>query len=303
MPTVSGIVTDESGNVTTWAASWTVAAPPTAATMQYGVSATPTGNGFENGYLEQVADIGATVGYLYGQDPRYADFDGIPATHDLWLQTKATTRAQYDAMIASMPATRAGKVFLHYHNEPEDQIGSGSMTMAQWQSRCDQLFAAIAASGKTYIVPSIEIMYYTLQQTNKGSFGANGERKVANYIRPGLKQIGWSAYAEKKLDSTGQHEVAGTSTTTMPNTIKAWHAANPGYGFSIITGWAVDTAYLSDQITLDRRRTWLRDSATNLKAAGAQHYMWFDIPWSNGDYRIETDPGLLAVWNDLTEEN
>jgi hypothetical protein len=27
--------------------------------------------------------------------------------------------------------------------------------------------------------------------------------------------------------------------------------------------------------------------------------MWFDIAWSNGDYRLETDPGLLTVWRRL----
>ena len=27
--------------------------------------------------------------------------------------------------------------------------------------------------------------------------------------------------------------------------------------------------------------------------------MWFDIPWSNGDYRLSSDPNLLSAWRQM----
>ena len=72
-------------------------------------------------------------------------------------------------------------------------------------------------------------------QTNKGTAGP--ARTIDNYLRPGVKAVGMSAYAEKKV-SDG-HEVATTSPVTMPETIGAW-SSKVGLPVSVITGWAVD---------------------------------------------------------------
>jgi hypothetical protein len=261
--------------------------------MKYGVSA--TSGSFATGYNTQMRTLNAQVGYLYGKDPRGSDFAGIPEDQDLWLQTKATTRAQFDAMLASFPKHRTGKVYLHYWNEPEDNIDGGTLSLKDWQARTDALYAAIDAAKLPYVVKSVEVQYYTLQLTNKGT--TDPARQLQNYLRPGVQQVGFSAYAETKV--VNGHQVAGTDPVKMPAVIKSW-ATKSGLPFSIITGWAVSTDLLSDPVTLKNRRDWLAAVAPQLKAAGAEHLMWFDIPWANGDYRLETDPGLLTVWKNLS---
>jgi hypothetical protein len=65
---------------------------------------------------------------------------------------------------------------------------------------------------------------------------------------------------------------------------------------SVITGWAVSTALLNDPVSLNNRVQWTKTAASNLQRTGAAHMMWFDIPWSNGDYRLSSDPNLLSAW-------
>jgi hypothetical protein len=222
---------------------------------------------------------------------------------DMYFQTKATTKAQFVSLIASMPSSRPGKVFLHHWNEPENDVESGGFSQATWAQRCDWLFEAIdeaiaATPTKSYIKKSVELQYWTLQQWNKGLLGPNNSRNLPGYIRPGLEYIGWSNYAEKKV-SNG-HEVATISPVKMPQIIAAYHAAHlPLVKWSSITGWAVGDAYLSDPITLENRRQWFLTASENLRVAGSQHFMWFETDWSNGDYRIWSDQAyLFPAWQD-----
>lgn len=292
--------------------SWTKGSPyePPAPvnTQVYGVSATDTSGGksFLTGYTSQVSTLKAKCCYYYGtgENPTWSPVAAVPSDHDIWFQTKAQTKAAYVALINSMPVSRTGKVYLHYWNEPENDIKNGGYTLAHWQQRTDWLFEAIdeaiaATPSKSYIKKSIEIQYYTLQQYQKGLLGANNERNLPGYIRPGLQQLGWSNYAEKKEkpDANGVvHEVFGISPVKMPQIIAAYMATLPGVGWSSITGWALGNAYLNDPVSILNRVNWFLESSENLRAAGSKHYMWFDIPWSNGDYRISTDPALYAAW-------
>ena len=275
--------------------------PPPPSGMIYGASAA-AGN-FPVTTQQQITDLHIKCFYWYDtpNSNNWSVIGGLPSDMDCFVQTKRTTRADYDALIAQMPATRVGKVYLHYHNEPEDNIESGALSMANFQSRQDNLFAAIQASGKTYIKKTVELQYWTLQQWNKGLPGPNNSRNLPMYIRPGTEHIGWSNYAEKKIDNTGLHETYTISPTNMPNVIKTYHTTGAGVGitWSSITGWAVDDQFLDDPITLQRRRDWMLLAATNLNTAGSKHFMWFEIDWANGDYRIWTDQEyLFPAWRD-----
>ena len=261
--------------------------------MKYGVAA--TAGDFNTGYLAQVEESGASVGYFYGQDPRWSSVAAVPDGHDIWMQTKATTKAAYEATLASFPRTRTGKVYLHYFNEPEDDIERGEFSLEEWQQRTDWLYEAIEESGLAYVVPSVEIMYWDLLLTNKGTAGP--ARTIDSYLRPGVEAVGMSAYAEKKV-SDG-HEVAAASPVTMPRTIGAW-SRKVDLPVSVITGWAVDAAYLTDPVTLANRVDWTKTVAANLEAAGVAHMMWFDIEWSTGTYDLSSDPQLLSAWRALS---
>ena len=238
--------------------------------MKYGVAA--TAGDFNTGYLAQVEESGASVGYFYGHDPRWSSVAAVPEDDDIWMQTKATTKAAYEATLASFPRTRTGKVYLHYFNEPEDEIERGELSLAQWQQRTDWLFEAIAESGLSYVVPSVEIMYWDLTLSNKGTAGP--ARTIDNYLRPGVEAVGMSAFAEKAV--SGGHEVATISPVTMPRTIGAW-SRKVDLPVSVITGWAVDQAYLSDPVTLANRVNWTKTAAANLDSAGIAQMMWFDV--------------------------
>ena len=266
---------------------------PGAAPMKYGVAATP--GDFNSGYLAQVKEYGATVGYFYGQDPRWSDVAAVPDDNDIWLQTKATTKAAYQRMLASFPRTRTGNVYLHYFNEPEDEIEGGEFTLAQWQQRTDWLYEAIKESGKSYVIPSVEIMYWDLLLTIKGT--DRQARTVDNYLRPGVQAMGMSAFAHTKV--SGGHQVASTSPVKMPEAIGAWSRQN-GLPVSVITGWAVDQAHIGDPVTMANRVAWTKAVAALLSAEGIAHLMWFDADWSTGDYRLSQDPHLLETWRTLS---
>ena len=274
-----------------------------------GVSATRDPISSSVGYSMQIAKLNAKAMYYYGTiNPRWQAVSFVPDDHDIVYQTKDTTYADYGAMLASFPASRVGKVYLHYHNEPEDQLIRGDFTMAQYQARTNALYdamdAAIVArpSMATYLVKGIEIQFYGLQQFNKGNVGVNNSFNVPMYIQPRTQWIGWSFYADKKA-SVGPdgkiHEYAVISPTIAPGILGTFMRTRPNITFSVITGWAVDTAYLQDPITIQNRVDWLVISYSNLSAIGSKHYLWFDKPWTNGDYSIENDPALLAAWQTL----
>ena len=263
--------------------------------MKYGVAA--TAGDFDTGYLAQVKESGASVGYFYGQDPRWSSVAAVPEGDDIWMQTKATTKAAYEATLASFPRTRTGKVYLHYFNEPEDQIERGEFTLAQWQQRTDWLYEAIAESGLSYVVPSVEIMYWDLLLENKGTAGP--ARTVNNYLRPGVEAVG----------SVGLRGEGGEQTATRWPHHLSGHDAADGIGawsrkvdlpVSVITGWAVDSAYLSDPVSLANRVNWTKTAAANLDSAGIAHMMWFDVAWSTGTYDLSSDPQLLSAWRSLS---
>jgi hypothetical protein len=59
------------------------------------------------------------------------------------------------------------------------------------------------------------------------------------------------------------------------------------------------TGYERDAVSISNRVDWLRASANECKAQGAQHYNWFDMMWSTGNYRLNDDQALKAAWLQL----
>ncbi len=267
--------------------------------MKYGVSATQSR--FVDNYPRQVRQLSAECCYVYwpaGANTVWTNGpSSAPGHHDIWLQTKDTTKAEYKAMLRTFPAHRKGRVFLHYFNEPENNVEAGDFTLKQWQDRTDALYEAIDEANLPYVVKSVELMYWTMQCHLKGNFGPKGARRVDNFLRPGVRHVGWSCYAEKKVKNG--HEVASIDPVKMPQTIGAFMRKRNLPWSAAATGWALDTQFLRDKQSIRNRANWLRTAAPNLAAAGSKHFMWFDIPWSNGDYQIANDRALLKVWNSL----
>lgn len=268
---------------------------PTLGSLIYGVSGTP-GN-FATGYNAQVTNLHVLAGYHYDSSstPSYSVIAGVPASHDMLYQTKAAGDAALQNLVDSFPNTRAGKVYLHWDNEIDRKVKNSNYTMAYWQGRCDSLFSKIAASGKTYIIPSVEIQYQALQQSNQNN-PANWAN-LNNYLRTGIGAIFWSAYAS--MHDVGGHEVYVANPVVMPNTINAYMQDHPTLTWGTVSGWPIDAAHTNDTQSYINRRNWVASNTSTMLASTATYYLWFDLLYNGLDYLIEDDPTYLQpVWQD-----
>lgn len=216
----------------------------------------------------------------------------VPDTHDIWFQTKGTTRASFDQTLATFPATRTGKVYLHHWNEPED-----NMTAATYISRVSDLFAAIDAAGLSYVVKAEELNGYKLRPV--ANFDSSG------YVHPDCEHIGWSLFATAGgAKIVGGHVVAQVDAQTQTDQVVTFMNANaPGVPWSgVAWGFSIPDAYWSDSVSHTNRLSWAQQCASSLQAAGCKELMWYDFYQSAtiGDYQLATDSALLSWWQSAT---
>lgn len=266
---------------------------PPVTTQIYGMGGGLTGAAYTN----EVNTMHAKAIGVYGQGMAYSTFGGsVPDTHPMFMQIKANkgaglaTRADFDAILATFPATRPSPVYLYYWNEPEND-----MSATTWKSVTSLLYASIDASGKSYIVKSCELMEYTL---NPGS-----GRDPNAWMHPDCEHVGWSVFASAKV-SNG-HWVAGTNPTTQATRL-ADFMTTVGKPWSCATfGMPVREDYLSDQVSLDNRLTWTKNMFNGMLAQSNLPHLilYYDLNFfqtSTGlhlDYRLTSDPRLLSFWN------
>lgn len=228
----------------------------------------------------------------------------VPDRDFIWLQTKDTTRAQFERTLSTFPRHRRGKVYLHYYNEPEDQIEDGSFSLAAWQARTDALYAAIDASGLDYIVKSIEIMDYTiaLWKMGRGGAGRNGARNPNNYVRRGTECIGLSQYSAN-LQNVNGHMKAGTSAEEIIERDSRW-TRSVGLPWACAAGGTpLPPPYHNDKISQMHQRDWLQNIVPLARQAGARSWSWFDRNWSTGIYEFDSLPFLARAWVNLAVKN
>jgi hypothetical protein len=268
--------------------------------MILGVSATP--GTFAVEYPKQVANIDARGCFYYGKPGERVywgnSLAAVPDDHIIWLQTKDVALLD----LSTFPKTRTGKVYLHYWQEPEDDIEKGNFTLAQWQAETDKLYAKMDAANLPYLVRSVHIMSWDVTLYNKG--GVTAARNPLSYIRPRTQHVGMSVYAMKKV-SNG-HEVAGTKPTVLAPAIGTFmkEKANGLPWSASAAGFALGDAYLKDAVSIQNRVTWTVDMGVECAKAGSGSFLWFDIDWDQtaSDYRIVPDPKLHEAWMGLDEK-
>ncbi len=281
-------------------AAWLSMAPAPIPPMRYGMGG--TADPFDATYASQVSGLAASNVYVYwppnGTNPGWSrNCSNVPDDHDIILQLKATTRAEYDATFATFPKTRTGKVYVHHWNEPEDQVESGQFTLAQWQARTDAMYAAIDAANLPYVVKSVELMEWTIQLWDQGGQSATGARNPNNYIRPGCQHIAISVYAGVKI--VNGHAVPKADAVTQAERCGDFAKSRQIAWSNAAGGMALPTAQMSDAVSIQNRVDWLKASGPACEANGAVHYNWFDLAWSNGNYKLGDDPALKSAWLEL----
>ena len=265
--------------------------------MRFGVGG--TADPFDATYAQQRQTLRAENVYVYwppnGQNPSWSRHcASVPDDHDIILQFKASTRAAYDASLATFPRNRTGKVYVHYWNEPEDQIRDGVFTLAEWQQRTDALYAAVDAANLPYVVKSVELMDWTLVLWSEGGQPTNGPRNPHNYIRPGCEHIALSVYAEYKI--VDGHAVPKFEPVEQAKRCAAFARARGLPWSNAAGGMPLPPSHERDPQSIRNRIAWLRASTSACAAQRAVHYNWFDLTWPDGNYRIADDPALHRAW-------
>ena len=184
--------------------NWIESVAPAAYPLRFGVSATmpdttnlPTGTRtFKEEVDRQVATLGAQAFFNYfqaGESPHWREGAAIPPTADIVVSTKVADPAAIASYVASIPA-RSGKVYLHYWQEPEDDVvKKGTFTLQQFRDRTTAVHSAIPA-GNTTVIPTVHLQEYWLE--------TRGEAFMADYVTPTTRHVSWSVYSAGNADAT-----------------------------------------------------------------------------------------------------
>lgn len=266
------------------------ATAPAAYPLRFGVSATipdatnrPTGTRtFKEEVDRQVAALGATAFFNYFQDgekPHWKEGATMPGSADVVVSTKVADPAAIAAYVAAIPA-RSGKVYLHYWQEPEDDVEKkGTFTLQQFRDRTTAVHRAIPA-GNTTVIPTVHLQEYWLQ--------TKGEAFEAQFVPPTTRHVSWSLYRIGNVDPVASvRRIEAFMNARFPTL--SWGIGAVGYPLPAGSSAADAQA----------RADWLAANVAAVKTTASRHYMWFDTTWSQGDYRIANDPVLLARWRSV----
>ena len=269
--------------------------PPATTGMLYGVSAGSETNAKVDAQIVAVHP-GAYFIYINGATWAEKVPTSIPGTADVMLVFQQTDPGLLDTYLNSMPATRAGKVYAMFHQEPENDpayVNNSAVYRAEGAALYSAIDRQRTAGRGAYIVKSSCLMpFYGFKQTDATHPAPIGFQM--DWIIPGAEHIGFSIYAEVKT--------SGTSTTwgNDPDIYAdragaCCKAIGLPWGASA-WGFAIPDANINDPTSLANRVYWFNTNRAALIRNGSTHAMWFNIHWNTTDYVIETSADLYAAW-------
>jgi hypothetical protein len=237
----------------------------------------------------QTTELKARAMYQYGQTTTlWGKLATVPDSHDIWFQSLTTSASGADSLIASMPDTRTGKVYLHFKNEPED-----NMSAAAYVAGAKVLYDAVdraRAKGRdlSYIVKAAELNGY---QLIKGT----DERP---FVPAGCQCVGWSVYGGQKV--VNGHADWAVSPQQWVDTIST-AMQDIKLPFSVAAGGLpLTAAQLNDSVSRQNRVNGMVTLAENFKNLGARHFMWYDrvMPDTSkpNDFLFAHDRDLTNAW-------
>lgn len=231
-------------------------------------------------YKRQVELLGIQSAFVY--QPENASWDDlcrvINPAQDIWLSVSTT---DIGTLLKDMPVERAGRIFLHYQQEPHD-----NMEFDDWAQASREIFAK--AAGRSYVVPSAEFSAYAFLHRPDGRWFID---EVACY--------GFSSFADVRV--VDGHAVALTDPSEELVKVASW-AASFGKAWSVAAcGFGIPTSLMNDPKSHANRLTWTSTHMEQARRLKALHYQWFNVLWEADegllDYRLEEDPKLLALWH------
>ena len=274
--------------------------------MIYGVSA---GSETNAKVTAQIASVHPNAYFIYLNGATWAEKvpTTIPATSDVFVVFMQTDATQLDTYLDSMPATRAGRVYVMYRQEPENDAAYVT-NPALYRAEGSALYAAVdrqRARGRgAYIVKSSCLMpFYGFKKTDATHPAPIGFQQ--DWIIPGAEHIGFSIYAEFK--AAGSSVIWGNDPVVYADRAGACCAAIGLPWGASAWGFALPDAQMTDPTSLANRVFWFNENRAALARNGATHANWFNIRFATstfqGDYTLEATTGLYAAWKQALAES
>ncbi len=230
-------------------------------------------------YHRQVRELGIQSVFVYQPDAAsWSDLcRAVPDQQDIWLSVATT---DVDALVADIPTDRVGKVYLHYQQEPHD-----NMDFAAWAAGSRGVFER--SRGHPAIVPSAEFAAYAFLNEPDG-----------RWFLDEVRCYGFSSFADIRVDNG--HAVASTDPVRQLDELARWAKSVDATWSVAAVGFPLPVTHQDDTESSRSRAAWTYRHITTARQLGALHWQWFNVLWTRQtpalDYRIEADPVLSSVW-------
>jgi hypothetical protein len=199
------------------------------------------------------------------------------------LDPRAVLSGRYDQAMRRWFATAPNDrdVYWVYYHEPEDNIAAGSFSAADYRAAWRRLRSLADEAHNPRLHATLVLMGWTLDPRSG--------RDWRDYY-PGkdvIQALGWDVY--NLADGKGRYETPQAMYERVVSTSEA-----EGLPFGVAeTGSLV---VRGDDGS--KRAEWLRATNSYLTAHNALWVAYFDLKWSNGDYRLLDGPSRQA-WRDF----
>ncbi|HEX6681166.1 MAG TPA: hypothetical protein VF062_00110, partial [Candidatus Limnocylindrales bacterium] len=205
-------------------------------------------------------------------------FKGHPRDH-----TAGTHDARMRQWFADAPRDR--DIYWIYFHEPENDIAGGAYTAAEYRAAFRHLKALADTAGNPRLHPTLVLMQWTVEP-------ASGRNWRDYYPGDGVVDVfAWDVYNFDSSAAQGRYVPPATL-------LDAALAVNAGLGLP--TGIAEMGSHIAAGDDGTRRAAWIQAMNDYLRAHGSLWNLWFDLDWSNGDYRLR-DPAALAAWQQFCD--
>lgn len=183
-------------------------------------------------------------------------------------------------------APRGKDVYWVFYHEPEDNIAANEFTAADYRAAYAWLAQLAAEAQNPRLHATMVLMEWTLNP-------ASG-RDWHNYY-PGtgvLDVLAWDVY---NYTPRAQDGIYVPPAQLLDRIVAVNRSVGLPFGIA-----EMGSHLATGDSTGVRRAQWIRDMNTYLQAQGSLWNLWFDLDWSNGDYRLLDAPSR-DVWTALCD--
>jgi hypothetical protein len=213
--------------------------------------------------------------------PGKLDAGGRPIVVSFKAPPAQVIAGQHDARLRDWfrTAPTDQDIYWTYQHEPENDIDEGRFTAAQFRQAWQRLSGLADEAGNPRLRATLILMGWSLNPSSG--------RDWRDYYpgRSFIDVLGWDIYNPGWNAETPAYRTPAEIYERVVQTSNA-----EGLPFGI--GETGSPLIAGDGGT--RRATWLRDIAAYLTDHGALWVAYFDLNWSNADYRLRDAPSMAA---------